>query len=37
MGKVFDNLSTEGLSLEDWINDFNCLSGSFIVDELTSL
>ena len=37
MGKVFDNLSAEGLSREDWIKDFNCLSGSFIVDELTTL
>jgi Papain fold toxin 2 len=37
MGKVFDNLSTEGLSREDWIKDFSCLSGSFIVDELTTL
>ena len=37
MGKVFDNLSAEGLSREDWIRDFNCLSGSFVVDELTSL
>lgn len=37
MGKVFDNLSSEGLSRRDWIKDFSCLSGSFIVDELTSL
>ena len=37
MGKVFDNLSAEGLSREDWIKDFSCLSGSFIVDELTTL
>jgi hypothetical protein len=37
MGKVFDNLSAKGLSREDWIKDFDCLSGSFVVDELTGL
>lgn len=36
-GKVFDNLSIEGLSREDWLNDFHCRSDKFIVDELTSL
>ncbi len=36
-GKVFDNLSTAGLSREDWLNDFHCRSDRFIVDELTSL
>ena len=36
-GLVFDNLSTEGLSREDWLNDFHCRSDKFIVDELTSL
>jgi hypothetical protein len=36
-GKVFDNLSTEGLSREAWLNDFHCASDKFIVDELTSL
>ncbi|NEO93347.1 MAG: hypothetical protein F6K56_25295 [Moorea sp. SIO3G5] len=36
-GKVFDNLSREGLSREAWLNDFHCPSGKFIVDELTSL
>lgn len=36
-GKVFDNLSTEGLSREAWLNDFHCRSNKFIVDELTSL
>ncbi len=36
-GKVFDNLSTEGLSREDWIEDFNCISGQLLLDELTSL
>jgi len=37
MGKVFDNLSAEGLPPEEWIKDFNCLSGAFMIDELTSL
>jgi hypothetical protein len=36
-GKVFDNLSTEGLSREDWLNDFHSPSNKFIIDELTSL
>lgn len=36
-GKVFDNLSTEGLSREAWLNDFHSRSNQFIVDELTSL
>ncbi|NJK69319.1 MAG: hypothetical protein HC849_13935 [Oscillatoriales cyanobacterium RU_3_3] len=33
-GLVFDNLSTEGLSREDWVNDFSCRRGEFIVEEL---
>ena len=33
-GKVFDNLSSEGMSREDWINDFECATQEFIVDEL---
>lgn len=36
-GKVFDNLSSEGLSREDWLNDFHCRSGQFRVEELDSL
>ena len=35
-GLVFDNLSTEGLSREDWVNDFSCRRGEFIVEELES-
>ncbi|BAZ11936.1 hypothetical protein NIES4071_37640 [Calothrix sp. NIES-4071] len=31
-GKVFDNLSTEGLTYEDWKNDFDSPSGEFIID-----
>ena len=36
-GKVFDNLSAEGLAREDWVNDFHCLSSQFVLDELQSL
>ena len=36
-GKVFDNLSTEGLSRVEWINDFSCASGQLLLEELTSL
>jgi Papain fold toxin 2 len=35
-GLVFDNLSDYGLSLDEWLADFNCRSGGFIVDELDS-
>jgi hypothetical protein len=28
-GKVFDNLSPEGLAIQDWVNDFHCLSDEF--------
>jgi hypothetical protein len=35
--KVFDNLSGEGMSLEEWLNDFNCRSGQFTLEELDSL
>ena len=28
-GKVFDNLSPEGLSLQDWIQDFHSMSDEF--------
>lgn len=35
-GLVFDNLSTEGLSREDWVNDFSCRRGEFIVEKLDS-
>lgn len=33
-GLVFDNLSKEGMSRDEWIEDFNCRSGKFVVDEL---
>lgn len=34
-GKVFDNLSAEGLLHGEWIKDFRCLSGQFVVDEVS--
>ena len=33
-GRVFDNLSTEGMSRGDWLKDFHCSSEKFIVEEL---
>jgi hypothetical protein len=30
----FDNLSTYGLSREEWIADFRCPSGKFLIDEI---
>ncbi len=35
MGKVFDNISAEGLSREAWLADFSCISGRFIVEEIS--
>jgi Papain fold toxin 2 len=37
LGKVFDNLSADGLSRADWLKSFHCLSERFIVDELDFL
>ncbi|XWK88282.1 MAG: papain fold toxin domain-containing protein [Phormidium sp.] len=37
LGLVFDNLSREGMTREDWLNDFSCASGGFITEELDSL
>ena len=31
-GRVFDNISIEGLTLEDWKNDFDCPNGEFIIN-----
>lgn len=36
-GRVFDNLSTQGLSRERWLQDFKCHSNQFILTELDSL
>lgn len=33
-GKIFDNLSRQGLSPEDWINDFTSLSNEFTVEVI---
>jgi Papain fold toxin 2 len=33
-GKVFDNLSNEGLTREDWIHDFSSRNDQFLVEEL---
>ena len=35
MGLVCDNLSAIGLPREDWIQDFQCLSGQFLVEEVS--
>ena len=32
--KVFNNLSMIGLTREEWIKDFDCPSGQFIVEEI---
>ena len=37
LGLVFDNLSDEGLLRDDWIADFSCRSGQFVIDELDYL
>ncbi len=37
LGLVFDNLSAYGLPRHEWIADFDCPSGKFIVDELEKL
>ncbi|MDJ0734383.1 MAG: papain fold toxin domain-containing protein [Nostocaceae cyanobacterium] len=36
-GKVFDNLSAKGLTREDWLNDFICPSGEFLVNYLDKI
>lgn len=36
-GRVFNNLSTEGLSKEDWFKDFHCPSEQLVVTELEFL
>jgi Papain fold toxin 2 len=37
LGKVFDNLSEQGLSREAWVEDFWCHSGEFTLTELEKL
>ncbi|MDJ0797304.1 MAG: papain fold toxin domain-containing protein [Calothrix sp. MO_167.B12] len=36
-GKVFDNLSVEGLTIKDWLDDFICPSGEFLVNYLDEI
>ena len=36
-GRVFDNLSEQGLSIENWLQDFRCHSNQFILTELDNL
>ena len=33
-GKIFDNLSEQGLYIDDWINDFTSLSDEFDVEMI---
>jgi hypothetical protein len=33
-GRVFDNLSSYGLYREDWLKDFSCGIGGFIVKDI---
>ncbi len=33
-GKIFDNLSRQGLSLADWVQDFTSLSNQFTVEVI---
>ena len=35
-GLVFDNLSATGLTREDWLNDFQSISGEFILTDFYS-
>ena len=36
-GRVFDNLSAEGLPKEQWLKDFHCPTEQFIFEELDKL
>ena len=33
-GKVFDNLSPQGMTKETWLQDFHCQSEEFLLNEL---
>lgn len=33
-GMVFDNLSPTGLTRSDWLQDFDCASGEFKIEQL---
>ena len=34
LGKIFDNLSEQGLSMDDWVNDFTSISDEFDVEVI---
>jgi hypothetical protein len=34
-GRVFDNLGQEGLLRQEWIEDFDCISGQFTVEVVS--
>lgn len=36
-GRLFDNLSTDGMTREDWITDFHCPSELFNIEDLLEL
>ncbi|MEG5001735.1 papain fold toxin domain-containing protein [Microcoleus sp. B4-D4] len=36
-GLVFDNLSTDGMSKEEWVKDFHSPSDQFVVEEIENL
>lgn len=33
-GRVFDNLSAQGMFRTEWVKDFSCPSDEFVVEEL---
>ncbi|MBD2341933.1 hypothetical protein H6G64_33925 [Calothrix sp. FACHB-156] len=35
--RIFDNLSTQGLNVNDWLNDFECPSGEFLIEYLDDI
>lgn len=37
LGRVFDNLSSEGMIVEEWLADFDCPSHRFIITLMDSL
>jgi Papain fold toxin 2 len=36
-GRIFDNISVEGLSRGDWLKDFLCPSGDFLVEYMDQM
>lgn len=37
LGRVFNNLSSEGMTRKDWLNDFDCPNHQFTVTEIELL